>query len=92
MSDLNGGTWTCPKCGYEVDFTGPATKKLLIDDHNYWKHELVERRENEYIAEGGVPPIDELFYLGSWLSHTDLRFLQAIHVLWNQVDNPRLTA
>ena len=85
------GKWSCPKCGEVLSFIGPATRKRVIDDHMYWRHDRPERearkREQERAdllanKDVDVIPFDEAFYDGARLSQQDLSFLWAVRVRW----------
>lgn len=85
--------WTCPICGDNVRFIGPATRARFIEDHNYWKHEKPERdseRENQRSvwqagrAASSAIPLDDAFYDGARLSGTDLTFLKSVAACWNR--------
>jgi len=76
-------SWTCPKCGEVVSgFTGPATRRLALDNHEYWKHERPERQAAQWVAKPPVTIFDEFFYEGKHLSREDDSFLENIHAAW----------
>ena len=73
MSDDGSGEWTCSKCGSTLSFIGPITKRRVIEDHEYWIHEVPERdrlraegRQAEWrLLHNNGPLFDEAFYDGS---------------------------
>jgi hypothetical protein len=84
--------WTCPLCGENVRFIGPATRARFIEDHNYWKHEKPERDRRAYqqrlewqrSREAKPTDLDDAFYDGARLTGTDLTFLKSVAACWNR--------
>ena len=90
MSDDGSGEWTCSKCGSTLSFIGPITKRRVIEDHEYWIHEVPER--DRLRAEGrqaewrrlhnNGPLFDEAFYDGARITAEDSSFLRVMKVGW----------